>query len=463
VGFGFASCYASTGIQYSVSEKFVALEQTRSPAPNLPFPSVFVHETKRLADVSGKADSGVAKAHRRAIGSASAQRGYLVTDARHSVCLFIGTLKAGGAERVTVWLASELHRRGHDVVVLTHSAPDADFFTLPDGINRETVGFDEGRDTLPGKLLVNIRRCLQVRRVLRRHRITAMVAMMPHESVMAVVSSFGRRMRVVVSERNAPWHREQDKIWTALRRIVYRFSDAQVAQTQPIADWMRRETGSRSVAIIPNAVQPSLPSGPPVVRPQSFIRPGRKLLLAVGTKPYQKGFDLLIAAFAQIANDYPEWDLAIPGLLPSRQEQGISGQDILDTAARSGLTERVFLPGHIGNMPDWYAAADVFVLSSRFEGFPNVLVEAMGAGKACVAFTCDTGPEEIIQHNVDGFLVRDHTVDSLAASLDKVMRSTELRSRLAAAAPGVMQRYAPDTVLNAWCRVLGLPEEQKTR
>ena len=376
---------------------------------------------------------------------------------RHCVCLFIGTLKAGGAERVTVWLATELLRRGHDVVVLTHASPEADFFSLPEGIRRETVGFDEGRDTLLGKLVINIRRCLRVRRVLRRHGATAILAMMPHESVMAVVSSLGLRMKVVVSERNAPWHRRQDRIWTALRRIVYRFSDAQVAQTRPIADWLRKETGSRNVAIIPNAVQPTLPSGPPVVRPEHCLRPGRKLLLAVGTKPYQKGFDLLVAAFAQVADRHPDWDLAIPGLLPSRVEEGISGQDILDSAARAGLADRVVLPGHLGNMADWYAAADVFVLSSRFEGFPNVLVEAMGAGRACLAFDCDTGPGEILQDEVDGLLVRDLTADALAAALERAMGDPDLRARLAAAAPAVARRYEPEKVLDAWCVVLGLP------
>lgn len=394
-------------------------------------------------------------------GAITEEQRRFMSDARNSVCLFIGTLKAGGAERVTVWLASELHRLGHDVVVLTHSSPETDFFTLPDGIKRETVGFNEGRHSLPGKLLINMRRCLQVRKVLRRHRATAILAMMPHESVMAVVSSFGLRMRVVVSERNAPWHRQQDRIWTALRRIVYRFSDVQVAQTQPIADWLRRETGSRCVATVPNAVQANLPSGPPVVLPEQYLRPERKLLLAVGTKPHQKGFDLLVAAFVRIADDHPEWDLAIPGLLPSRVEEGVSGQDILDAAARSGLGDRVFLPGHLGNMPDWYAAADLFVLSSRFEGFPNVLVEAMGAGRACVALNCDTGPGEIIQNEVDGLLVRDLTIDALAAALTRAMGDPELRARLATAAPRVAQRYAPNTVLDAWCQVLDLPDREQ--
>lgn len=380
---------------------------------------------------------------------------------RKSVCLFIGTLKAGGAERVTVWLATELHRRGHGVVVLTHSSPEEDFFTLPEGIARETVGFGEGRNSLWGKLVINIRRCLQVRRVLRKHRVNSLLAMMPHESVMAVVSSFGLRMRVAVSERNAPWHRKQDRIWTTMRRLVYRFSDVQVAQTRPIGDWLRRETGSTRVTIIPNAVQANLPSGPPFVQPQEVLRPGRRLLLAVGTKPFQKGFDLLVEAFARVAADHPDWDLAIPGLLPERAEGGITGQDILDAAAGFGLADRVILPGHLGNVPDWYAAADLFVLSSRFEGFPNVLVEAMGAGLACVAFACDTGPDEIIQHEVDGLLVRDLTVEALSEALGRAMGDPDLRTDLAAAAPEVTERFAPETIMDAWCVALDLPVETR--
>lgn len=375
-----------------------------------------------------------------------------------SICLFIGTLKAGGAERVTVWLATELHRRGHKVVVLTHSTPEADFFTLPEGIQRETVGFDEGRRTFLGKLMINVRRCLRVRWVLRKHGATAILAMMPHESVVAVVSALGLRTRVVVSERNAPWHRTQDRIWTIMRRIVYRFSDVQVAQTKPIGDWLRRETGSRRVAIIPNAVQASLPSGPPFVRPQELLRPGRRLLLAVGTKPYQKGFDILVKAVARVAEEHGEWDLAIPGLLPDRTEGGVSGQDVLDAAARAGLKDRVILPGHLGNVSDWYAAADLFVLSSRFEGFPNVLVEAMGAGLASVAFACDTGPDEIIQDEVDGLLVRDLSAEALSAALARTMGDAELRASLAAAAPAVIRRFAPETVLDAWSDALGVPK-----
>lgn len=376
------------------------------------------------------------------------------TDSR-SLCLFIGSLKAGGAERVTLWLACELVARGHRVTLLTHHGADQDFFALPTGVERAVVGLTEGSATLAGKLMLNIRRCLRVRAVLKGARADTVLAMMPHESVVAVVAATGLRTRVVVSERNAPWHRRQDRIWTALRRLVYRFSAAQVAQTRPIADWLARNTGSTRLHIIPNAVQDPLPSGPPVIAPPT----GRKLVVAAGTKPWQKGFDQLIEAFARIAGDHPDWDLALPGLLPDRVEEGLSGQDILDRAAGAGLAGRVLLPGHVGNMPDWYAAADLFVLSSRFEGFPNVLVEALSQGCACVSVDCDTGPRDILTDGVDGLLVPQGDPGALAAAMARAMGDPALRARLGQAGRDVRRRYAAGRIMDLWCQALDVPQD----
>lgn len=368
------------------------------------------------------------------------------------ICLFIGSLKAGGAERVTLWLARELTARGHAVTLLTHHGEDQDFFELPDGVARAVVGLTEGRQTLLGKALINLHRCWRVRSILRRMRADVILAMMPHESVVAVVASAGSRTRVVVSERNAPWHRRQDRIWTLMRRLVYRFSDAQVAQTRPIADWLEKHTGSQRLHIVPNAVQDPLPSGTPVIAPPAD--PARKLLVASGTKPWQKGFDLLVEAFAQIAQDYPDWDLAIPGLLSEREEEGLSGQDILNRARAAGLENRVLLPGHAGNMPDWYNAADLFVLSSRFEGFPNVLVEAMSQGCACVAFDCDTGPRDILDDGGNGLLVTPLEADALAAAMARAMGDAPLRARMGAQARMVGNRFSAARIMDLWCKAL---------
>lgn len=380
------------------------------------------------------------------------------TGAASRICLFIGSLKAGGAERVTLWLARELVARGHAVTVLTHHGADQDFFALPQGVTRAVVGLTEGRQTLFGKALINLRRCWRVRSVLRGMQADVILAMMPHESVVGVVAATGLRTRVVVSERNAPWHRRQDRIWTLMRKLVYRLSDAQVAQTRPIADWLERHTGSRRLHIIPNAVQSPLPSGTPVIAPPAD--PARKLIVAAGTKPWQKGFDLLIEAFAGIADTYPDWDLAIPGLHPDREEEGLTGQAVLDRARAAGLEHRVLLPGHAGNMPDWYGAADLFVLSSRFEGFPNVLVEAMSQGCACVAFDCDTGPRDIIEDGENGLLVAPLEATPLADAMARAMGDDALRDHMGAQARTVTRRFSAARIMDLWCRALDVADHR---
>jgi glycosyltransferase involved in cell wall biosynthesis len=161
----------------------------------------------------------------------------------------------------------------------------------------------------------------------------------------------------------------------------------------------------------------------------------------------QKGFDLLIAAFAACVDRFPGWELVIVGEGPARAE--LQAQiDML------GLRERVLLAGRAGNIGDWYQRAQVYILSSRYEGMPNALLEAMCHGLPVIGVDCETGPREIIRHGADGWLVPPNDAGALAEGIATLMADEALRQRLGAGALGVRHRYSLAAVAAEWASFL---------
>lgn len=374
------------------------------------------------------------------------------------ICLFIGALNTGGAERVMAWLARRLAEDGDEVTLITLETPANDRIAVDGAVRRHGLDLFGGHHPL-AKPFANLGRVLALRRALARFEADTLVAFMTHESVLAVLATLGTGRRVVISERTAPWRKSPGRVWDALRRRFYRFADVQVAQTEPIAQWLRTRAGCRAVRVIPNAVQYPLPSHPPRVSPDALRRPRRKLLLAVGTKPYQKGFDLLIEAFGAVAGEHPDWHLAFLGLRADRAERGLSGAAIMRRARDLGLEARTLFVDHVGNVGDWYAAADLFVLPSRFEGFPNALIEAMSHGCASIAMDCETGPRDIVEDGVNGLLVTEFSSQALAAALSRCMSDPALRQALAAEAVRVREAFGEEAVFRRWRAALALPGE----
>jgi glycosyltransferase involved in cell wall biosynthesis len=114
------------------------------------------------------------------------------------------------------------------------------------------------------------------------------------------------------------------------------------------------------------------------------------------------------------------------------------------------LEKRVFLPGLVGNIGEWYEQADLYVMSSRFEGFPNTLLEALSYGLPAVSFDCDTGPRDIIRHEVDGLLVSPGNVAALENALDRLMGDVALRQHFAKRAVEARERFSIERVAGMW-------------
>jgi glycosyltransferase involved in cell wall biosynthesis len=228
-----------------------------------------------------------------------------------------------------------------------------------------------------------------------------------------------------------------------LRRWSYGRLDAVVALTNQSAAWLADNTAARRLHVIPNPVAWPMEAASPAIPPDSVGLAGRRRLLAVGRLAPQKGFDLLIGAFAACARSFPEWELVIVGDGPSRAELEAQIEAL-------GLGDRVFLAGRAGNIGAWYERADAYVLSSRFEGMPNVLLEAMSHGLPVISFDCETGPRELIRHGIDGLLVPPQDPKALAEAMAALMGDGPLRLRLGTRAVETRQRHALETIEAQW-------------
>lgn len=358
--------------------------------------------------------------------------------------LFIQSLGPGGAERVAATLASHWAERGWEVRLVTLEPVEADCYPLHPAVVR--IALNRGRQSagLLDAMVGNSQRIRALRRVLIRERPELALSMMSTSNVLLALASLGLRgVTRIGSERTYPPRVPLGRSWEWLRRHTYGWLDAVVAVTSESREWVLAHTSARRVAVIPNPVRWPLPAAEPTRAPGSVGTRGRRRLLAVGRLGEEKRYDRLIETFARLGADAANWELMIVGEGPERPAL----QARIDALGLGGIA---VLPGQVGNIGDWYASADLFVLTSRFEGFPNALVEAMAYGVPAVSVDCDTGPRDIIRHEVDGLLVPAGDDPALGAALARLMGDAPLRARFAARAVEVRDRFALARVSALW-------------
>lgn len=360
----------------------------------------------------------------------------------------------GGAIRATFTTAAHL-RSGHDVVVVSvFRALVEPGMAVPDGLRLRPLFDGTKRDPslrnlvalllyqAPSRLWpeqdLDKRASLWTDIVLLHwlrslRRGTVVVATRPAFIVLA--SRFAPADVVVIAQEHQRLDRHSEGVRNVLAAALPNVSVV-VTLTEFDRLAYRELLGAAGppVVAIPNAV-PDIPLGPG--------DPAAHKLIAAGRLARQKGFDLLLKAFAAVAPMHPDWTLDIFGRGPRRASLERSVIDL-------GLSGRVRINAPTDQLGERMREASVFVLPSRFEGFPLVLLEAMSAGLAVVSFDCPTGPDEIITDGTSGLLIPAEDVPAMAAALHKVMVDEELRRRLAAAAPAAVLSYSSAEVGRRW-------------
>ena len=407
---------------------------------------------------------------------------------RPHICLYIGSLYKGGAERVMTNLAEYFYAQGWRVTFVTPNHFDPEYApphrlwdaktgepydeataaALPwrkgqEGLPGEETGIRRIYSTPPqeklsrGRVYGFLARYRMLRKIWKREKPDLILSFIGYNNSFAIATSLGLGIPVVISVRSNPAYEYPTAKLKAMAFAAFRFADGVVLQTHQAAEFFPKAV-QRKAVVLPNAVN------------EAFLRPHYegerdKRVVCVGRIDDNKNQGLLIEQFARAHRSHPEYTLHIYGTGPAQEK-------FERLAEKLGVGESVFFEGVVDNVADRIERAEIYVLPSKTEGMPNALLEAMSLGLACIATDCPCGgPRELIRDGVNGFLVPVGSAEStesreretpeddgrggqrrptMAGRLVQLMDDPELAARLGREAARVQESCSPEKVCGQW-------------
>jgi len=351
------------------------------------------------------------------------------------ILVLIPSLHRGGAERVVSLLTQEWVKK-HEVKLAVFDASNLAYAHGGDLID---LGLSAHKGYL-GKGIQAIRRVIRLVFFFRSERADRIISFMESANFPCTLAATftGMRSLLWVSVRNDPYH--FSSIYKFFIPIFYRLPEKVVAVSNGVAQALAAMGVPKNKLInIPNpaplnAPDLSVPVGKPIDAPEHY-------LLAVGRLHFQKGFDRLIEAFAQL--DDKRLYLVILG-------EGKERNQLMEHAVALGVGNRLIMPGTQADVWPWYRNALCFVLSSRYEGWPNVIMEAMSQGCPVVASDCNYGPSEIIAHGVNGLLVAPDSLYELRDAINRLLQDEIMLKKFSEDGLRSIRGYSIDIIASKW-------------
>ena len=351
------------------------------------------------------------------------------------ITILVHRLTGGGAERVAALWANGFSERGHDVHVITFDDKSPQTYLLCDGIKTTSVV-----PCANNRLLRVAERIVRLRRTLKQVRPDVVIEVIP--GWQRTVAMLGLGCRKISTEHDS-FERPANAVHklNCFKKFWWnKLYDHVTVLTQ--ADKNVIGNGIKHVTVMPN---------PLALTPAKSVPRKDNIVLAVGRKDdwHYKGFDILIKAWAQVAMDAKEWKLEIVGSSPKGK------QSYLEQLCRElNVEDSVEFPCYQENIQPYYEKASIFVLSSRYEGFGLVLIEAMSQGCACVACDYKGRQSEIVTNGVDGVTCEPDNVNALATTIKCLIADDEMRTLLQANAIRRAADFKLDRIMERWDEVL---------
>jgi glycosyltransferase involved in cell wall biosynthesis len=354
-----------------------------------------------------------------------------------TIFFVINSLQGGGAERVLSTLAKSLHQRKIPVAIICLNFAIPVYFLPPelDIIYLIKNRTDSGWNRVYSAFVTGIK----LSYLLLKNRPKYVVSFMTVANIWTGFTCTITQTKYIVSERTSPNITINSfkgiYKWFAIK--LYRNAKAIVSPSVGI------ENSLKSNQSLANFNRYKIIHNPINIFRKPSIKSvyHKKFILGVGRLAYEKGFDQLILAFSYLK--LSDTDLLIVGL-------GEELQNLKTLAKSLNILDRVKFIGQVKNIQDYYVKAEIFVLASRNEGYPNALIEAMSLGCACVAMDCEFGPSEIIKHQYNGLLVKEGQISNLTLAMKMLLEDPKMKSKVSTNAKLMLQNNSIEHITNQW-------------
>lgn len=354
---------------------------------------------------------------------------------KRALMFYINTIEFGGAERVMVNLCNHFCEQGYRVVLVTSYKSEKEYI-INDKIER--VNLETNKRC--GVLQRNISRVKKLRKLCIMYKPYFVLSFLAEANFRNIIATFGTKTKCFVSVRNDPNREYGNFLNKFLAKNLFKLADGCVFQTNEAKQWFPKYVQDKS-CIIMNEVD------------YKFFETYDKreescTIVNVGRLTEQKNQKLLIQAFAEVVQEYPYINLEIWGEGPLKEE-------LIRCSRELDVYEKVKIKGVSNDVPAVLNKALFFVLSSDYEGMPNVLLEAVASGCPVISTDCPCGgPREIITDGENGFLVPVRNKKMLVSKMKKLIVDSKLRDRIRENEKITSQQFCTDIVFDKWKRFL---------
>lgn len=341
------------------------------------------------------------------------------------LCFIIYSLGNGGAERVLTTLANYFINEYEITIIIFND--EKSFYSVDERIKIVPLSSNKNSKNIFDAIKNNISTIIKLTKTIKKVNSDVVISFMTTSNILSILACKILNKPIIISERTN-YDFLSLEIWKKIRKIIYPFCNHLVVQSSYD---LEKYNFVKNVSIIEN---------PLFIKDFSEQIERKKYFLAVGRLDKVKGFDMLIEAYSKLNTT---WKLKIVG-------EGNERKYLEEQIERLVLTDKVELLGRKNDVEKYYYEAGIFILSSRMEGYPNALIEAMACGCPCISFDCKTGPSSIIKNNINGILIENENIDELSNAMNELCLSEENRDKLSIKALEIRENLDIKNISEKW-------------